>query len=137
MNASAVSSSNFNLDPHATMRRLETQSPEKQAAYAAKQFEAVLLRQFLKDALKPAMKGLSGGDEMPGKGVYEGMIVDAFAQSLSDGGGFGFANALQAQLMPAGSRSAASTDAPGHSKGLKAPGNLPTTSNINTLRSSR
>lgn len=99
MQAASLPTSSLNLDPHSTMRRLETQSQEKQVAYAAQQFESVLVRQFLKDALQPALKGLGGGD-MPGKGVYEGMIVDAFAQSLAAGGGLGFASTLQAQLMP-------------------------------------
>lgn len=75
---------------------------------ASRQFEAIFLRQFLGDALKPILHEAPG---MSGQGsqIYNYMITDAIAGKLSESGAFGFSSLLQMQLAggmpddPAGS----------------------------------
>ena len=68
-------------------------SDADKVAEVARQFEAVLLRQILSEASKPA------GD---GKGVassiYNDMVNTQLADSISRSGNFGLANALKGQL---------------------------------------
>lgn len=64
---------------------------------ATGQFEAVFLRQFLGDSLKPLLHATPGSNA-PGAGVYQYMVTDALANQLSESGDFGFASLLQMQL---------------------------------------
>ena len=75
--------------------------PERIAA-ATREFEAVLLRQYLNEAMKPMTKG---GPGMSGNNAVYGYLVnDALANGLTKGGVFGFSSLLQAQLTrPTGS----------------------------------
>ena len=72
-------------------------APEgERLAAVSKEFEAVLLRQYLSEAMKPLSQGgqtLGGGNA-----VYGYMITDALANGLSSSGVFGFSNLMQAQL---------------------------------------
>jgi Rod binding domain-containing protein len=88
-------------EPMAWRERLvEGSAPEAvRLAAAAQEFEAVLLRQYLSEALKPMTENgtLFGGSNQ----VYSYLITDSLARGLSTGGVFGFSNLLQAQLAGA------------------------------------
>lgn len=77
-------------------------SPE-QAAKAAKQFEAILVRQLLEPSLKSMMSGF-GGEGSPGSDVYGYFFVDSLANAITDGGGLGLSSILQMQFTGADSR---------------------------------
>ena len=72
----------------------------------AKQFEAVLLRQFLNEATKPLLSQ-SEGMNAAQKSVYQDMITNTLADTISQSGQFGLAQAFRQQLMP---RNLAKTD---------------------------
>jgi flagellar protein FlgJ len=78
---------------------------------AARQFEAIILRQLLTPAIEPLMShGLGGksvGNGSGGGGVYGYLVTDVLANSLSQGGGLGLARMLEKQLTPKGAVSAA------------------------------
>jgi len=61
-------------------------------------FEAVFLKQFLGQALKPLLHKTLGS-QAAGAGVYQHMITDVIAENLASGGDFGFSSMLRAQLM--------------------------------------
>ena len=65
---------------------------------ACRQFEAVLLRQILKDARKPV--GPDGQeDESAATGIYNDMINNQMADCISRSGSFGLAKSLENQLV--------------------------------------
>lgn len=67
-----------------------------EAAEAAKQFEALLLRQFVEEAFKPMFgEAMVGG---AGKDVYQYLMTDALAKNLADSHSFGFSSLVQLQL---------------------------------------
>lgn len=85
-------------DPAAWRDRLVNGSaPESERLGAvSREFESILLRQYLGEALKPLTKG--GESLGSGNAIYGYMITDALANSLSASGTFGFSNLMQAQL---------------------------------------
>ena len=89
------------------------QPSPKQIQAAARQFEAIILRQLLTPAIEPLMSHGLGGDSAGkssgggGGGVYGYLITDVLANSLSQGGGLGLARILEKQLTPKGAVSAA------------------------------
>lgn len=82
-------------------RLVHGSAPERERlAAVSKEFEAVLLRQYLSEAMKPLTKG---GDAFGGdNSIYGYMITDALANGMSRSGVFGFSNIMQAQLSGAG-----------------------------------
>ena len=69
----------------------------------SRHFEAILLRQFLGKALQPMFgSGGMGGDGMNAatKGIYQDMITQTLADTISKTGEFGLAQAFHTQLMP-------------------------------------
>jgi Rod binding domain-containing protein len=64
----------------------------------SRQFEAVLLRQILGDAQKKIFASTMNPDSVAG-GVYQDMITNQLADSISRSGGFGLARALEKQLQ--------------------------------------
>ncbi len=82
---------------------------KRQAATAAKQFEAIILRQLLAPAIEPMMSGGLEGKSTGGSGggVYGYMLTDTLANSLSQGGGLGLSRILEKQLTPKGDVAAA------------------------------
>lgn len=64
---------------------------------SCKQFEAVLIRQMLSDARKTVIQ--SGQTDSSAKGIYDDMINNQLADSMSHSGGFGLAKSLEAQLV--------------------------------------
>ena len=87
------------LDPGEQMQRMRGMSEQQKIAEASKQFESVLIHQFLKDATKPMIKGYLNGDG-PGADFYQYFITDTLATSITEGGGLGLSSVLQAQLTP-------------------------------------
>ncbi len=62
-------------------------------AQAARQFEALLMKQVVKSMQGPLRKGATG----PGRGMYDTLADDALAQHLSRGNGTGIAKTLYRQ----------------------------------------
>ncbi|MDA9963065.1 rod-binding protein [Opitutales bacterium] len=72
-------------------------SEQQKAAAVSGQFESLLVKQYLKQALKPMFKGIfneNGG----ASGMYRHMFTDAMAESIAQGGGFGISSMLQMHL---------------------------------------
>jgi peptidoglycan hydrolase FlgJ len=61
-------------------------------AKVSRQFESILLRQFLGESMKPLLQGGPSGQ------VYGYMLTDSLANEISEGGGLGLAHVIQAQL---------------------------------------
>jgi flagellar protein FlgJ len=64
---------------------------------AAKQFEAILLRQILGESRKSVIKTDDEGDSNT-QGIYNDMITTQLADSISQSGAFGLAKSLVTQL---------------------------------------
>lgn len=64
---------------------------------ACRQFEAVLMRQILQEARKTVIS--SGESESSSKGIYDDMINNQMADSMTRSGGIGLAKSLQAQMV--------------------------------------
>lgn len=97
-----VTSLQFNsADPSAWGDRLvHGAAPEAERLGAVtREFEAMLLRQYLGEALKPLTP--DGATLGGGSSVYGYMITDTLASSLSASGVFGFSNLMQAQAAHA------------------------------------
>jgi Rod binding domain-containing protein len=79
---------------------LETASPKPgDAEKVPEQFEAILLRQFLSESMKPLLQ------EGPAGQVYGYLLTDSLAASVASGGGLGLRSILQAQLGARGESS--------------------------------
>ena len=63
-----------------------------------KQFEAVLLRQILGEARKTVIPS-SGNPDSNTSGIYNDMVNNQMADSISRSGAFGLAKSLEAQLV--------------------------------------
>mgnify|MGYP001405828756 CR=1 FL=1 len=96
-------SGNMGLDPYAEMRRLDRKPLSEQTGIVASQFEGIFVREFLQEALKPMAEGALG-DSVPGKDVYQSMIIDTVADGIEKGGGLGMANVIQLQLQGLGAQ---------------------------------
>ena len=68
----------------------------------AKQFEAILLRQFLSEATKPMLSQDEGMNPAQ-KSIYQDMITNTLAETISQSGEFGLAQAFRQQLLLRGS----------------------------------
>jgi peptidoglycan hydrolase FlgJ len=64
--------------------------PEK-VAEVSRQFEAILMRQFLSESV-PMLRGGKSGQ------VYGYLLTDSLADAMTKAGGLGLSNILQAQL---------------------------------------
>lgn len=80
-----------------SMAASKSVKPEEKAAAVATQFESVMVKQYLKQALKPLFKGVLNEDG-GAAGMYKHFFTDAMAESIARGGGFGLSSVLQAQL---------------------------------------
>jgi Rod binding domain-containing protein len=77
-------------------RPSKTNGPEELKA-ATEQFEAILIRQYLNEAMKPLLDGPLMG-EGTGAHMYQHMITDTLANELSQTSTFGVASLLNMQL---------------------------------------
>lgn len=73
-------------------------SKSDKLAEASRQFESMLLRQILNSAHKTVIKSKVTEDSLS-SGVYQEMVNDQLADSISRSGGFGLARGLAAQLQ--------------------------------------
>ena len=73
---------------------------EQKNAAVSQQFESVLVKQFLKEALKPMFKGVFN-EEGGAHNMYRHFFTDAISESIANGGGFGVSSILQQQLNKA------------------------------------
>ena len=62
------------------------------------QFEALLLRQYLKDALKPIFGGGFLKETGGAHDMYRYFFTDAIAEGVARGGGLGLSSVLQQQI---------------------------------------
>jgi flagellar protein FlgJ len=72
-------------------------SQDQKIAEASRQFEAVLLRQFLSESQKPVIAS-EFTDNSSSAGIYQDMITTQLADSLSRSGGIGLAKTFERQL---------------------------------------
>jgi flagellar protein FlgJ len=70
-----------------------TEDPAK-VAKVSRQFESILLRQFLGESLKPLLESGPSGQ------IYGYMLTDSLAEKISEAGGLGLAHVLQTQISP-------------------------------------
>ena len=84
-------------------RQLKELALSQHTAAASKevstQFEALLLRQYLKDALKPVFGGGFLEETGGAHDMYRYFFTDAIAEGVARGGGFGLSNVLQQQIL--------------------------------------
>ncbi len=74
-------------------------SEEQKLGEASARFESLLVRQFLKDSLKPVFKGFleeSGSRQE----IYRYLLTDVLADKIGRSGAMGISHLLQAQLSP-------------------------------------
>ena len=70
----------------------------QKVAAVSDQFESGLVKQFLKEALKPMFKGVFNEDGGAHR-MYRHFFTDAISESIASGGGFGVSSILQQQLQ--------------------------------------
>ena len=73
-------------------------SEQQKVGEVSRQFEAVMLRQILNDATKKMFAG-DEGEESASKGIYQDIITNTLADSISRSGAFGLARSLSKQLQ--------------------------------------
>jgi Rod binding domain-containing protein len=84
--------------PLESIQNNTTLSDKEKIAEASRQFESLLVKQFLTEAQKTTfasdarMGGAAGS-------IYKDMVVTQMADSISKSGGFGLARAIEPQLM--------------------------------------
>lgn len=69
---------------------------------AARQFEAVLLRQLLAPVMEPLMQGGLSGGEGQGGGIYAYFLTDTLATTMASGSGLGLGEMWARQLAARG-----------------------------------
>lgn len=74
---------------------------EQKIGEASKQFEAILLRQFLTESQKPVFKS-EFTDNSSEAGIYQDMVTNQLADNLAHSGGVGLAQSFQHQLTHRG-----------------------------------
>jgi len=77
----------------------KTLSQDQKVAEASRQFEAILLRQFLAESQKPVITS-EFTDDSSSAGIYQDMITNQLADSMSRSGGIGLAKSFERQLTP-------------------------------------
>lgn len=109
----------------ATDGATKTDAPDPKLLQAAKDFEAIFVRQMLKSVEKTTA---AGGSAKPtaGQSTYGSMIVDSLSESITKGGGLGLADVVARSMMaahtlakPAGSQTGAPGTAPTPAPSLK------------------
>lgn len=74
-------------------------SKQEQVEQLASEFEGILIRQYLDKALEP-MDPETGFFGAKGSPMYEHLIKDSLANSITKSGSLGFSSVLQTQLFP-------------------------------------
>lgn len=99
MESSKITAQNVSLDSSVLMEMVhaKNRSDAEKTKFVSEQFESVLVKQFLNDALKPMFKGVFNEDS-EGHRLYRHFFTDALSESIAQGGGFGVSSILQQQL---------------------------------------
>ena len=99
MESGKISSKNVSLDSSLLMEMVHSKNKTEaeKTQFVSEQFESVLVKQFLNDALKPMFKGVFNEDS-EGHRLYRHFFTDALSESIAQGGGFGVSSILQQQL---------------------------------------
>ena len=100
METSKISAKNVSLDSSLLMEMVhaKNKTEAEKTQFVTEQFESVLVKQFLNDALKPMFKGVFN-ENSEGHRLYRHFFTDALSESIAQGGGFGVSNILQQQLV--------------------------------------
>ena len=72
-------------------------SQDQKIAEASRQFEAIMVRQFLTESQKSVIKS-SFTDDSATAGIYQDMITNQMADNLTRSGGIGLAKTFEQQL---------------------------------------
>lgn len=101
METGKLSSNNVSLDSSLLMEVIHSKNKteSEKTKFVSEQFESVLVKQFLNDALKPMFKGVFN-ENSEGHRLYRHFFTDALSESIAQGGGFGVSSILQQQLAP-------------------------------------
>jgi Rod binding domain-containing protein len=83
--------------PLEQLARSQHLSEEEKVTELSRQFEAVLLRQILKDVQKTVIK-TSLMPQTAGHEMYQDMVTNQLADGISQSGSFGFAHSLRHEL---------------------------------------
>ena len=100
MEANAVEGKQYvGMDSSMLMEMAHSKHATEQQKVAAvsQQFESVLVKQFLKEALKPMFQGVFNEDGNAHR-LYRHFFTDAISESIASGGGFGVSTILQQQI---------------------------------------
>jgi len=81
-----------------TQQTADAQGPTPEQLKAAKDFEAIFIRQLLSSLEKSS--GISGGDKSGGA-VFRSMMVSALADTAAEGGGIGLRDLITRAMLPA------------------------------------
>ena len=76
----------------------KTEAPDPKALQAARDFEAIFVRQMLKSLEKTTAAGC-GAQASAGEKTYGSMIVDTLSDSISKAGGLGLADVIARSLV--------------------------------------
>jgi len=111
MENSSITSKHVSMDSSLLMEMVHSQknSESEKTEFVSQQFESVLIKQFLNDALKPMFKGVFN-ENSEGHRLYRHFFTDALSESIAQGGGFGISSILQQQLSPVGNHKEIETD---------------------------
>ena len=111
MDSSSVDSKYVGMDTSMLMEMAHSKhtTQNQKVAAVSDQFEAVLVKQYLKEALKPMFKGVFNEDGGAHR-MYRHFFTDAISESIASGGGFGVSNVLQQQLQANDKPSASLTE---------------------------
>lgn len=107
---SRAASASLPLDRLAENKQLS--EPQK-VAEAGRQFEAIMLRQILGEAMKPAFKSEFTGQSAQA-GIYQDLVVNQLADNLTRSGGLGLAKSLSRDLTRQLSTAPKLSKPPGH-----------------------
>jgi len=99
METSGITNQYMSLDSSSLQELVKSKnsSASQKNAVVSQQFESVMIKQFLNDALKPMFKGVFN-EEGEGHRLYRHFFTDAISESIAQGGGFGISSILQQQL---------------------------------------
>jgi len=99
METGKISSNSVSLDASMLLEVVHSKNrtESEKTKFVTEQFESVLVKQFLNDALKPMFKGVFNEDS-EGHRLYRHFFTDALSESIAQGGGFGVSSILQQQL---------------------------------------
>ena len=81
-----------------TQQTADAQGPTPEQLKAAKDFEAIFIRQLLSSLEKSS--GISGGDKSGGA-MFRSMMVSALADTAAEGGGIGLRDLITRAMLPA------------------------------------